>query len=155
MLKWLQNRQLGHTVNKKTIRDQLAIHLWPKFKYRGVINDPNDDEMRDAYIRGLDWTSDGHYLISLDKGDNYDKITIWENPNIYAEQRVKSKIKLIEPVVNNNDYLTSMHCHGSNLVLGGAYQDGFNDHGVIYLITLSTGQQKHCIRNWFLTKKLN
>ena len=65
MLKWLQNRQLGHTVNKKTIRDQLAIHLWPKFKYRGVINDPNDDEMRYAYIRGLDWTSDGHYLISL------------------------------------------------------------------------------------------
>ena len=110
--------------------------------------------MRYAYIRGLDWTSDGHHLISLDKGVDYNKITIWENPNIYAEQRVKSKIKLIEPVVDSNDYLTSMHCQDSNLVLGGKHDDDFYNRGVIYLVTLSTGQQKHCIRNWFQTGSL-
>ena len=48
MIKWLKERQLGNTMDRKTIYE----HLGPKFSYTGII-DYGPDEIQD-----LKWTSE-------------------------------------------------------------------------------------------------
>ena len=176
MIKWLKDRQNGNAVNKKKIYENISIG--PKFAYRGVFDCGSQDGQRDKMLSHLKWTSDGHYLISLDEEfdveDDEDEhslhsITIWENPNCHTKQRVKSKIDLEKNGISPNAYFCSMECHNSNVILGGCWEDDLADinnmdnhimdiegvtdlGGVIYLISLLTGEVNEIIRNAIFEK---
>ena len=159
MIKWLKDRQIGNAVNKKRIYENISIV--PKFAYRGVLDYGNQDNI----LSHLRWTSDGHYLISLDEEfdiedadeQSFHSITIWENPNSHTKQRVKSKIDLEKYGISPNAYFCSMECHNSNVILGGCWEENLADvidieggidlGGVIYSISLLTGKVNEIIRN--------
>ena len=163
MIKWLKDRQIGNAVNKKRIYENISIG--PKFAYRGVLDYGNQDEQYDKILSHLRWTSDGHYLISLDEEFDIEdedeqslhSITIWENPNSHTKQRVKSKIDLEKYGISPNAYFCSMECHNSNVILGGCWEENLADvidieggidlGGVIYSISLLTGEVNEIIRN--------
>ena len=142
MIKWLKERQLGNTMDRKTIYE----HLGPKFSYTGIIDyGPNE-------IRDLKWTSDGNYLVT-NHNHNTDDIVIWENPNTYAEQRIKSKIDLNRCGINNGRcrqaFLNTMQCHRSNVILGGQFFYEPGSSGIIYSISLLNGVVNETIRYGF------
>ena len=163
MIKWLKDRQIGNAVNKKRIYENISIG--PKFAYRGVLDYGNQDEQYDKILSNLRWTSDGHYLVSLDEEFDIEdadeqslhSITIWENPNSNTKQRVKSKIDLEKYGISPNAYFCSMECHNSNVILGGCWEENLADAiyidgvidmaGVIYSISLLTGEVNEIIRN--------
>ena len=165
MIKWLKDRQIGNAVNKKRIYENISIV--PKFAYRGVLDYGNQDEQHEKILSHLRWTSDGDYFISLDEEydiqDEYQdeqslhSITIWENPNSNTKQRVKSKIDLEKYGISPNAYFCSMECHNSNVILGGCWEENLADAiyidgvidmaGVIYSISLLTGEVNEIIRN--------
>ena len=111
MMKWLKDRQLGNSVNRKTIYE----HLGPNFSHRGTI-DYGPDE-----IQNLIWTSDDH-LVSFHR---YRTMVIWENPNTHTEERIKSKIDLARFGVSTQAHLDTMNCYRSNVLLGGTICPGF------------------------------
>ena len=84
-------------------------------------------------------------------------LTIWENPNSHTKQRVKSKIDLEEYGISPNGKFCSMECHNSNVILGGCWEEnqadvidiegGIDLGGVIYSISLLTGEVNEIIRN--------
>ena len=163
MIKWLKDRQIGNAVNKKKVYENISIG--PKFAYRGIFDYGSRDGEREKMLSHLRWTSDGHYLVSLDEefdAEDEDEqslhtITIWENPNSHAKQRVKSIIDLEKNGISPNAYFCSMECHNSNVILGGCWEDDLSDildiggvidlGGVIYLISLLTGEVNEIIRN--------
>ena len=160
MIKWLKDRQIGNAVNKKKIYENISIG--PKFAYRGVINYGSQDDKTLTHLR---WTSDGHYLVSLDDAwDEYHQtfpkhtITIWENPNSHTKHRVKSIIDLEKNGISFNAYFCAMQCHNSNVILGGCWEDGkggiLDLGGVIYLISLLTGEVNEIIRKAILETAL-
>ena len=142
-------------MNKKRIYENISIV--PKFAYRGVLDYGNQDEQYDKILSHLRWTTDGHYLISLDEEFDIEdadeqslhSVTIWENPNSHTKQRVKSKIDLEKYGISPNAYFCSMECHNSNLILGGCWdiEGGIDLGGVIYSISLLTGEVNEIIRN--------
>ena len=160
MIKWLNDRQIGHAVIKKKIYENIS--RGPKFAYRGVFGYGNQDG-RGKMLSQLGWTSDGHYLVSLDEEfDTEDddgqclgnSITIWENPNSYTKQRVKSVMDLEKNGISPNAYFFSMECHNSNVILGGCWVDegSIDLRGVIYLVSLLTGEVNEIIRNAIFEK---
>ena len=170
MIKWLKDRQIGNAVNKKKIYENISIG--PKFAYRGVIDYGSQDGQYDKILSHLRWTSDGHYLVSLDEmfdtededDQSLHSITIWENPNSHTKHRVKSIIDLEKNGISPNAYFCSMQCHNSNVILGGCWEDDLADiiniggvidlGGVIYLISLLTGEVNEIIRNAILETAL-
>ena len=164
MIKWLKDRQIGNAVNKKKIYENISIG--PKFAYRGVIDYGSQDGQYDKILSHLRWTSDGHYLVSLDEmfdtededDQSLHSITIWENPNSHTKHRVKSIIDLEKNGISFNAYFCAMQCHNSNVILGGCWEDGkggiLDLGGVIYLISLLTGEVNEIIRKAILETAL-
>jgi len=164
MLNWLRDRELGKTVNRKTIYENMIFG--PKFAFRGILNYGTIQNERE--FESLDWTNDGNHLVSLDidlavaEGDSVNKITIWENPNTATKQGVKSNIDLYRSGIHPRAFITSMQCHNSKLILGGDWEDADipDDHenrnkfGVIYFISLFTGAVEEVIRHWFVVISL-
>ena len=139
MIKWLKERQIGNTMNRNPVYEN---YLGPTFSYKGVIDyGPNE-------IRDLKWTSDG-YLVS-NHYPHADEIVIWENPNTHATQRIKSKINLKQSGIHHDVYSLELHCHGSNVILGGGtFDDGgriLDKWGIIYSISLLNGEINEIIR---------
>ena len=168
MIKWLKDRQIGNAVNKKKIYENISIG--PKFAYRGVFDYGSQYGQRDKMLSHLRWTSDGHYLVSLDEefdAEDEDEqslhsITIWENPNSHTKKRAKSIIDLEANGISPNAYFCSMECHNSNVILGGCWEEdlaaiidiggGTDLGGVIYLISLLTGEVNEIIRTAIFEK---
>ena len=146
MIKWLKDRQLGNTVNRKIIYE----HLGPSFYHRGTI-DYGPDE-----IQNLIWTSDDDNLVSFHRDNT---MVIWESPNTHTKERIKSKIDLEQHVVDSKTCLDSMTCDRSNVIFGGEI---FSDEarflkkwGVIYSVSLLNGKVQQMIRNDFKLKLSN
>ena len=167
MIKWLKDRQIGNAVNKKKVYENISIG--PKFAYRGIFDYGSQDGEREKMLSYLKWTSDGHYLDSLDEEfdaedaeQSLHTITIWENPNSHTKQRLKSIIDLEKNGISPNAYFCSMACHNSNVILGGCWEEDLSDildiggvtdlGGVIYLISLLTGEVNEIIRNAIFEK---
>ena len=158
MLKWLKDRQLGNTANRKTIYEHIS--MGPRFAYRGIIDCGSHDESRDRMIMNLKWTTDGYYLVSLDRisevvDEEYKschRITIWENPNTHTKQRVKSTINLKPGIWHDQEYVYyyTMECHDSDVILGGYRKKDWTEKGFLCTISLTTGELKELIRNVFI-----
>ena len=142
MIKWLKDRQLGNTVDRKTIYE----HLGPNFLHRGTI------DYGPYEIKNLTWTSDDNYLVSFHRFYTINNtIVIWENPNTHTEERIKSKIDLEQHGVHSQASLDTMNSHRSNVLLGGGIYDdeaySWKKWGVIYSISLLNGNVQEMIRN--------
>ena len=160
MLKRLKERQLGNTLDRKTISDQIS--RYPKFEhsgkisYHGQISDPNVE----LVCCDLKWTSDGDNLVSLmsefvNNDFKRQKIAIWENPNTDTKQRVKSQINLDLGQFADKLFLDSLEIHGKTAILGGYNEERTDDadqepNGRICLISLSTCEVEEVIRIGFI-----
>ena len=91
MIKWLKDRQLGNTVNKKTIYEHISVGR--RFKYRGRINFermPPESNERDWQCSNLKWTPDGNNLVIIMSEFLADRQTITIlDPNADADHLVK------------------------------------------------------------------
>ena len=145
MNKWLKDRQLGKTVKKETILENISKCL--KFKYKGTIEfTPRHSEQ---LAGALQWINDGHNLVALvDDGDtNRQNITILKDQDIYAKNRVESKI-VLEQFANRT--IESMICNDSSSLLHGSLKlgdDGFSETGFISSVSLETGKVESLLRN--------
>ena len=89
MNKWLRDRQLGKIVKKEKILQN--VFKCTKFEYNKIMKGDQDDENRTNPFHypetmDLQWTNDGHNVVSLiydiDEDDHI--ITIWKNPNSHS-----------------------------------------------------------------------
>ena len=145
MNKWLKDRQLGKTVKKETILENISKCL--KFDYKGTIEfaSRHSEQLEGA----MQWINDGHNLVALveDSGTNRQNITILKDQDIYAKNRVKSEI-VLEQFANRT--IASMICNDSSALLHGSLKlgdDGFPETGFISSVSLETGKVESFLRN--------
>ena len=147
MNKWLKDRQLGKTVKKETILENIS--KCPKFEYKGTIEFASRN--LNQLAQALQWINDDRNLVALmyDPDTYRTMITIWKDQNIYARQRLESKIDLEQ---FTDKRLSSMICNDSSALLYGwepeTPNDPFGDEeGFISNISIETGQLESFLRN--------
>ena len=145
MNKWLKDRQLGKTVKKETILENISKCL--KFDYKGTIEfaSRHSEQLEGA----LQWINDGHNLVALvaDRDTNRENITIWKDPNMYAKEPIRSKIDLSEQFPNK--IISSMICNESSALLHGWTRNEQNriKDGFISKLSMETERVESFLRN--------
>ena len=151
MLKWLKDRQLGNVVDRSTIYEHLIVR--PKFAYKGIID--FDRPLSHASSRksvALSWTGDGQNLLSLlseygfSRQINQQMITVWENPNTDATQRIKSKVDLKQ--FKSQMHFDRIECSDSNVILTGRKINllSTDNQGYVCSFSLPSGKIERLIR---------
>ena len=153
MNKWLRDRQLGKIVKKEKILQN--VFKCTKFEYNKIMKCDQDDEGRpDPFhyhgTMDLQWTNDGHNVVSLiydiDEDDHI--ITIWKNPNSHSRDQIESRIVPDRQNKDLKDYnFESIVCHDSSIIMTGRHHSFHQGHGLICSISMSTGQTIQSIRN--------
>ena len=151
MLKWLKDRQLGNTVDKKRIYEHISVG--PKFKYRRNIDYDFDYRNGTGWTScNLKWTPDGSCLATVMTDDvRYDtksQIITFLDPNTDAGHLVKSNIDL--KYSPKNYYFNKIELQGTEAILSGIEEIPGSDKGCIGIVSLSNGKLKEVIRKGFI-----
>ena len=154
MIKWLKDRQLGNTVNKKTIYEHIPVGR--KFEYKGIINferQPRDIHGSpigsDWQCSNLKWTPDGNNLVIVMSEFLADRqnITILD-PNADAEHLVKTNINLDDWANKHNFY--HIEFQDTRAILSGHDVNEDLEGGCIGILSLSNGKLEQVIRKGFI-----